>query len=334
MSITDAQQQTRMKAIVYEAYGPPDVLQHRDIARPVVKDDEVLVRVRAAAVNPADWHLMRGDPLIAQLSTGLRKPRKALVLGRDIAGQVEKIGKDVTRFGVGDEVYAEVDTGGCAEYVCVPEKLLAHKPANLTFEQAAAVPLAAMTALQGLRNRGRIAAGQTVLINGASGGVGHFAVQIAKSYGAHVTGVCSTRNVEMVRSLGADRVVDYTQDDFTQDTHRYDLILDTVANHSLAGYRRALTPKGTLVLVGAGGGRWLGPASQMLRALLLSPFVSQRLAPVRAMPTAADLQIIKELVENEQVSPVIDRTYAFSAAAEAMRHLETGHVAGKLVITV
>lgn len=334
MSTTDIAQQTRMTAIVYDQYGAADVLRQELIAKPVVGDDEVLVRVRAAGVNPADWHIMRGDPALARLAFGIGKPKKMMIIGSDIAGEVERIGRNVTRFRVGDQVYADAETGGCAEYVCIAEKHLAHKPVNLSFEQAAAVPLAALTALQGLRNRGRIEAGQYVLVNGASGGVGHFAVQLAKSFGAHVTGVCSTRNLEMVRSLGADRVIDYTQNDFTRGEHRYDLILDTPANHSLAAYRRALTPKGTLVLVGAGGGRLLGPAGQMLRALLLSPFVSQRLAPLRAVVDGADLELITALVEDGKVTPVIDRSYAMSETAAAMRHLEEGHVAGKLVITI
>jgi NADPH:quinone reductase-like Zn-dependent oxidoreductase len=323
-----------MTAITYDRYGSPDVLALDTIAKPVAKDDEVLVRVRAAAANPADWRMMRGDPYLVHLMSGLRKPRRPMVLGRDLAGEVEAVGKHVTRFRPGDEVFAEVTTGSFADYVAVPEQLLVPKPTNLTHEQAAAVPLAAVTALQGLRDRGRVAAGQRVLINGASGGVGTFAVQIAKSYGAQVTGVCSTRNVDLVRSIGADHVVDYTHEDFTRSQQRYDLILDTVANHSLAEIRRVLTRKGRFVPVGAGGGRWLGPAGYMLRALLLSPFVSQTMAPVSAKPNKEDLQFMRELVEAGQVTPVIDRTFPLSQAPDAMRYLEEGHARGKVVISL
>ncbi len=322
-----------MKAVVYSSYGSPDVLSLVDIDKPVAKDDEVLVRIRAAAANPADWHMMRGDPFLVHLATGVRKPRHTMVLGRDMSGVVEAVGKHVTRFRPGDEVFAEVPSGSFAEYVAVSEKLLAPKPANLTFEQAAAVPLAANTALQGLRDRGRIQAGQHVLINGASGGVGTFAIQIAKSYGVEVTAVCSSRKLELAQSLGADHVVDYTHEDFTRRQQRYDLILDTVSNHSLTEIRRVLVRKGAFVPVGAGGGRWLGPATYMLRALLLSPFVGQRLAPVAARPRAADLQVLTELIEAGRVTPVIDRTFPLSQAADAIRYLEDGHARGKVVIT-
>jgi NADPH:quinone reductase-like Zn-dependent oxidoreductase len=251
-----------------------------------------------------------------------------------MAGEVEAVGKDVTRFRPGDEVYAEVDAGGFAEYVSVPEKLLGLKPANLTFEQAAAVPMTAVTALQALRDRGRIEAGQRVLINGASGGIGTFAVQIAKSYGAHVTGVCSTRNVDMVRSIGADDVVDYTREDFADGTRRFDLILDTVGNRSLSEYRRALTPKGTLVMIGGRGSRLLGPAGQLFRAMALSPFVSQRLLAILARPNREDLDVLKGLIEAGHVTPVIDRTYPLSEAPDAIRYLEGRHARGKVVVTV
>ncbi len=323
-----------MKAIVFSRYGSPDVLELKEIDKPVVKADEVLIRIRAAAANPADWRVMRGDPYLMRVTTGLRKPRRVAVLGSDMAGQVEAVGKDVTRFRPGDEVFAEVDAGGFAEYISFPEDLLAHKPTNLTFEQAAAVPMTAMTALQGLRDPGRIEAGQKVLINGASGGIGTFAVQIAKSFGAEVTGVCSTRNVDLVRSIGADHAIDYTREDFTNAAQRYDLILDTVGNHSLAAFRRALVPKGTLVVTGGGGGRWFGPLTQILSAIVSSPFVSQRLVPVYGRRSKDDLDILKGLIEAGKVTPVIDRTYPLPEVPEAIRYLETRHTRGKLVITV
>jgi NADPH:quinone reductase-like Zn-dependent oxidoreductase len=240
----------------------------------------------------------------------------------------------VTRFCPGDEVFAEVDAGGFAEYVSFPEHRLGLKPTNLTFEQAAAVPMTALTALQGLRDRGRIEAGQKVLINGASGGIGTFAVQIAKAFGAEVTGVCSTRNVDMVRSIGADHVIDYTREDFTRGTQRYDLMLDTVGNHSLAEFRRALVPRGTLVVTGGGGGRWLGPASQVLKTIALSPLVRQRLVAVYGSPNKDDLHVLKRLIEAGKVTPVIDRTYPLCEVPEAIRYLEGRHAQGKVVITV
>src|SRR5215203_7206184 len=241
-----------MKAIVYTEYGSPDVLQFQDVEKPAPTDNEVLVKVHAASANPADWHLMRAEPFLARLANGLLKPKNTK-LGADLAGRVEAIGGNVTQFQVGDDVFGELslnELGTFAEYVCAPEELLALKPARMTFEQAAAVPLAAFTALQGLRDKGQMQPGQRVLINGASGGVGTFAVQIAKSFGTEVTGVCSTRNLDMVRSIGADQVIDYTQEDFTQSGQRYDLIVDIPGNHSLSDCRRALTPKGTYVLIG------------------------------------------------------------------------------------
>jgi NADPH:quinone reductase-like Zn-dependent oxidoreductase len=323
-----------MKAIVYHEYGSPDVLELREIDKPVVKDDEVLVRVRAASANPADWHFMRGLPYVMRPQSGLGKPKNR-VLGRDIAGQVEAVGKDVTRFRPGDEVFANVETGGFAEYTCVSEGFLVLKPANLTFEQAAAVPLAALTALQGLRDAGQVQPGQKVLIIGASGGVGTFAVQIAKSFGADVTGVCSTRNVEMVRSMGADHVIDYSQEDFTQSGQKYDLILQLAGTSSPSECRRALTSKGTLVLSsGESGGRWIGPVDRIIKAVVLSPFVSQKLGSFLAKPNEDDLQFMKELIEAGKVTPVIDRTYSLSEAPEAIRYLEEGHARGKVVITV
>lgn len=324
-----------MKAIVYEEYGAPDdVLEQREIARPAVGDDQVLVRVRAASLNPYDWHFLRGLPLVMRLLTGLRKPRQTpTVLGSDMAGLVEAVGRNVTSFSPGDEVFAEVGTGGCAEYVCVPEEKPALKPANLSFEQAAAVPMAAQTALVGLRDRAKVQAGQKVLINGASGGVGTFAVQLAKASGADVTGVCSSKNADLVRSLGADHIIDYAEEDFTQGKRRYDFIFDMVGNHTLSDCRRVLTREGVYGAPGAGGGRWLGAMTQQLKAVALSPFVSQRLAPVNDKPNQ-DLEHLRELAEAGKVSPVIDTTYPLEAAAEAMQHIESGHARGKVVITV
>jgi NADPH:quinone reductase-like Zn-dependent oxidoreductase len=322
-----------MKAVIQEKYGSPDVLELADIDKPVVKDDEVLVRVRATAANPADWHYMRGLPYVMRPQAGLSKPKNT-VLGRDVAGQVEAVGKDVTRFRPGEEVFANVETGGFAEYACVSEGFLVPKPSNLTFEEAAAVPLAALTALQGLRDAGQLQPEQKVLIIGASGGVGTFAVQIAKSFGADVTGVCSTRNVEMVRSLGADHIIDYTQEDFTQSGQKYDLIFQLAGTRSPSDCRRALTPKGTLVLSsGESDGRWLGPVDRMIKAAVLSPFVSQKLGSFLAKANRDDLQFLKELIEAGKVKPVIDRTYPLSEAPEAIRYLEEGHARGKVVIT-
>ena len=334
-----------MKAVVYDTYGSPDVLELAEIDEPVVRDDQVLVRVRAASVNPADWHFMRGLPYLVRMINGLRKPRKATVLGSDMAGQVEAVGKNVTRFRPGDEVFgrtraahrpdrrAAVATGGCAEYACVSDDLLELKPANLTFEQAAAVPLAALSALQALRDKGNVRPGQKVLINGASGGVGTFAVQIAKSFGAEVTGVCSTRNVDMVRSIGTDQVIDYTQDDFTKSGQRYDLILDN-GDRSLSDCRHALTRKGTLVVIGGSAGRWIDGLGRANKARVLSPFVSQRLHPFLTRWSKQDLHVVKDLIEAGKVTPVIDRTYPLSEAPEAIRHLEGGHARGKIVSTV
>jgi NADPH:quinone reductase-like Zn-dependent oxidoreductase len=323
-----------LKAITYQSYGSPDVLELQEIDEPVVKDDEVLVGVRAASVNPRDWHFMRGLPYFMRLQFGLRKP-KSTAFGSDMAGQVEAVGKNVTRFRPGDEVFAHVLAGGFAEYTCVSEEVLGLKPANLTFEQAAAVPLAALTALQGLRDHGRIQSGQKVLIIGASGGVGTFAVQIAKLFGADVTGVCSTRNVDMVRSIGADHVIDYTQEDFTQSGQKYDLILQLAGTRSPSDCRHALTSKGTLLLSsGESSGRWIGPVDRIIKAVVLSPFVSQRLVPFEAKRSTEDLQVLKELIEAEKVMPVIDKTYPLSDLPGAIRYLEEGHARGKVVITV
>ena len=322
-----------MKAIMQYKYGSPDVLELQEFDKPVVKDDEVLVQVHAASVNPYDWHNMRGTPYIMRImGSGLRKP-KIPVRGVDVAGKVEAVGTNVTQFQPGDEVFGG-SRGAYAEYVCVSEDDIVLKPANLTFEQAAAVAIAAFTALQGLRDKGQIQPGQEVLINGAAGGVGTFAVQIAKSFGAEVTGVCSTRNVDMVRSIGADQVIDYTHEDFTHGGQHYDLMLDTVGNRSLSECRRVLTSNGAYVLVGAPDGRWLGPLARFLKVLVLSRFVSQKMVTVMTKRNREDLLVLKELLEAGKVTPVIDRHYKLSEVPEAIRYLEEGHAQGKVVITV
>ncbi|MGP0004118.1 MAG: NAD(P)-dependent alcohol dehydrogenase [Acidimicrobiales bacterium] len=321
-----------MKAIVSDQYGSPERLELADIDKPAVDDGGVLVRVSATSVNPFDWHLMRGLPYFIRLTSGLRRPKRT-VLGVDLAGTVEKVGLNMTQFRAGDEVFGTCN-GAFAEYVCGREQDFAPRPIGLTFEQAAAIPIAACTALQALRDRGRVEPGQRVLINGAAGGVGTFAVQIAKAFGADVTGVCSTSNLELVRSIGADQVIDYTAEDFTRSGRQYDLMLDTVGNRPLSELRRAMAPKGTLLLVGGGGGRLLGPATQLLAALVLSPFVSQRLLPVAARPTKHDLVVLKDLVEAGKITPVLDTVYPLTGAPDAIRHLETGHARGKIVITM
>lgn len=323
-----------MKAIVQDSYGSADVLELREIERPEVEDDEVLVCVHAAGVDPGVWHLMTGLPYLIRIAGyGFRAP-KSPVRGNDLAGRVEALGKDVTQFRVGDEVYGTSD-GTFAEYVSAKASKVALKPANLSFEQAAAVPTSALTALQGLRDHAEAQPGQRVLIIGASGGIGTFAVQLAKAFGAEVTGVCSTTKVDMVRSLGADHVIDYVLDDFTQSSQRHDVILDMAGNRSLSTLRHALTPKGTLVIVGGEeGGRWLGGTDRQIRALLLSPFVRQRLRTFVAKESAEDLLVLKELIESGKVTPVIDRTYALREAADAIRHLKEGHARGKLVLSV
>ncbi len=323
-----------MKAIVQDTFGSPDVLELRDIDKPVVKDDEVLVRVHATAVHPGDLLIMRGVPYILRLmGFGLRRPKKR-VPGFDVAGCVETVGKKVTQFQPGDEVFG-VCKGTLAEYVSVSEDQLALKPANLTLEQAAAVPISGVVALRALRDHGKVQPGQRVLINGASGGVGTFAVQIAKSLGAEVTGVCSTSNVDMLRSIGADHVIDYTQEDFTQSGQRYDFILDNIANHSFSELRRVLTPDGTLIPNnGTAGGRWTGTLGRTIKALVMSPFVGQTLRPFLSIEKKEDLLALKELIEAGKVTPVIDRTYPLSEAPDAMRHLEEGHARGKVVIAL
>jgi len=326
-----------MKAIVYCDYGVPN-LKFQEIEKPTPADDQLLVKVRAASVNPLDWHFVEGTPYFMRLmGVGLRKPKDTR-LGVDFAGTVEAVGKNVTKFKPGDEVFGG-RTGAFAEYVCVREaRAVALKPANITFEQAASVPIAAITALQGVRDKGKVQPGQKVLINGASGGVGTFAVQIAKAAGADVTGVCSTRNLDMVRSLGADHVIDYTKEDFTKGDQRYDVILDNVANHSLSEFRRVLNPDGRYVLIGGGGaneGRWLGPGlTQAVNAMVLSKFVSQKMGMMLGDLNQKDLTALADLMESGKVTPVIDRTYKLSELPQAIEYLEQGHARGKVVIAV
>jgi NADPH:quinone reductase-like Zn-dependent oxidoreductase len=322
-----------MKAIVYCDYGSPDVLKLEDVEKPTPGDDQVLIRVRAASVNPLDWHVMRGAPYVVRVQAGLRKP-KVIRLGIDFAGTVEAVGENVKRFKPGDDVFGGT-TGAFAEYVAVREdRAVVVKPPNLTFEQAASVPIAAVTALQALRNRGKVQPGQKVLINGASGGVGTFAVQIAKSFGAEVTGVCSTRNVEMVRSIGADHVIDYTKEDFTKSGQRYDLMLDNVGNHSLSECRSVLNPQGKYVMIGGESGRWLDPLPRMVAARVMSRFVSQEMGMMLAHVSKEDLTILGDLMQSGKVTPVIDRRYQLSEVPAAIRYLEQGHARGKVVITL
>ncbi len=322
-----------MKAVVYTVYGAPDVVQIADVEKPVPKDDEVLIEVRAASVNPLDWHFMRGEPYLIRLVAGLRKP-KIKRLGVDVAGQVEAVGKNVTRFKPRDEVFGSC-RGAFAEYACTADSALVMKPDNVAFEQAACVPVAAFTALQSFRDKGHIQAGQKVLINGAAGGVGTFAVQIAKWFGADVTGVCSTRNVETVRSIGADHVIDYTQEDFTKSGRRYDLILDCIANHPLTACGRILNPKGTYVAAGGSASRWMiGPLTRSITAPLLSLFVDKNFVPILAKNNQQDLTLMHDLLKAGKVTPVIDRRYKLSEVPEAIRYLEEGHARGKVVITM
>ncbi len=325
-----------MRAIVYCDYGLTN-LKLENIEKPVPTDDQLLVRVRAASLNPYDWHFIEGTPYIMRLmGVGLRKPKDTR-LGVDFAGTVEAVGKNVTQFKPGDEVFGGRG-GAFAEYVCPrANRAVALKPANITFEQAASVNIAGITALQGLRDKGKVRSGQKVLINGASGGVGTFSVQIAKFFGANVTGVCSTRNVDMVKSLGADQVIDYTKEDFAKGSERYDVILDNVPNHSLSEIRRILTPTGKYVMIGGGGpndNRWIGPFGRVIYTLLLSPFVSQQMGMMLADANQKDLTILADLMQSGKVKPVIDRTYRLDQVAEAMRYLEQGHARGKVVITL
>ena len=325
-----------MKAIVYCDYGLPN-LKLQEIEKPTPADDQLLVRVRAASVNPYDWHFVEGTPKIMRLmGVGLRKPKDTR-LGVDFAGTVEAVGKNVTQFKPGDDVFGGRG-GAFAEYVCPRAyRAVAIKPANITFEQAASVNIAGITALQALRDKGKVQAGQKVLINGASGGVGTFAVQIAKSLSADVTGVCSTKNVDLVRSLGADHVIDNTKEDFAKGEQRYDVILDNVPNHSLSECRRILNPNGKYVMIGGGGpndSRWIGPFGRVINTMILSPFVSQKMGMMMADPSQKDLAVLADMMQSGKVKPVIDRTYKLSEVPEAIRYLEQGHARGKVVITV
>ena len=324
-----------MKAIVQDKYGSADVLELREIDKPMLKAGEVLVRVHAAGVDPGVWHLMTGMPyLIRVMGYGFRAP-KDRVRGRDLAGIVEAVGAKVTAIKPGDAVFGTSE-GSFADYASARADRIAPKPGNLTFEQAATVPISAQTALQALRDAGQVRPGQKVLIIGAAGGVGSFAVQLAKAFGAHVTGVCSTTKAELVRSLGANEVIDYTRDDFADGAHRYDLIIDTAGNRSLTHLRRALAPQGTLVIVGGeGGGPWIGLLSRMIRTPMLAPFVRpQKLRVLSSTERKEDLQVLSELIEAGKVTPVIDRTYPLSEVPDAIRYLEKGHSRGKVVITV
>jgi NADPH:quinone reductase-like Zn-dependent oxidoreductase len=326
-----------MKAVVYTEYGSPDVLQIREIKKPTPNDDQVLVKVRAAAINPLDWHFMEGMPYIMRAMVGgMRKP-KSPQLGVDLAGEVEAVGKNVTQFKPGDEVFGTGHGAAFAEYVCANKTKLVLKPANVTFAEGAAVPIAGLTALQGLRDYGKVQPGQKVLINGASGGVGTFAVQIAKTLGAEVTGVCSTKNVELVQSLGADHVIDYTKEDFTKGSERYDVILDNVGTQPLSGFRRVLKPNGILVMIGGGGpndGKWVGAMARPVKTKLMSPFVSQKMGMMLAEIRQEDLATMADLMQSGKVKPVIDRTYPLDQIREAMTYLEQGHARGKVILTV
>lgn len=315
-----------MKAIRFERYGSPDVLRLEEVEKPTPQADEVLIKVQAAAANPLDWHKMRAAPFLVRLSDGLLKPKDGRV-GADVAGVVEAVGSNVTEFNVGDAVFGEA-TGAFAEYVCGKVKNLAAKPVNLSFEQAAAVPVAAHTALQGLRDTGKIQAGQKVLVNGASGGVGTFGVQIARSYGTEVTAVCSTRNFELVRGIGADHVIDYTQTDFTCTGKKYDLILDAIGNRSIADLRRVLTPKGSCAVAG------FTTMARMLPIMLFGSRGQQKVSSFLARPNREDLLVINKLLESGDVVPVIDRCYSLAETAEAIRYLETGRARGKVIITL
>lgn len=322
-----------MKAITYSKYGPPEVLQLKEVEKPVPKDNEVLVKVIAASANPADWHMIRGEPKFARLAFGLTKP-KNIIPGIDIAGKVEAVGKNIKEFHLGDEVFGDCGWGGAfAEYVCVNENRLVPKPANISFEEGASISVAAISALQGLRDKGNIQSGQKVLINGASGGVGTFAVQLAKYFGAEVTGVCSTRNLDLVRSIGADKVIDYTKEDFANTTQKYDLIIDNVANRSVTDLQRALSPNGLCVIIG------FSSLSRMIQQMLLGPLASmignKKIVGLgTAKPNKKDLNFLKELLAIGKIKPVIDRSYSLSEVPEAIRYLEEGHARGKVVITL
>ena len=323
-----------MKAIFQDQYGSAEVLELRDIAIPVVGDDDVLVRVEAAGVDPGVWHLMTGLPyLVRVMGYGLRRPKYG-VRGRDLAGRVEAVGKNVSGFQPGDEVFGTCE-GSFAEYAIARPDRLAPKPANLSFEQAAVVPISGITALQAVRDKGQVKQGDRILIIGAGGGVGTFAVQIAKTLGAEVTGLCSTAKVELVRSLGADHVIDYTRENFAEGDRRYDVIIDNAGNRSLSELRRALDPKGILVVVGGeGGGKWLGPADRLLPVFALSPFVGQRLVPLMSVERQPDLVTLGEMLESGAITPVIDRSFSLVEAPDAVRYVGEGHASGKVVVTI
>lgn len=322
-----------MKAVTYRCYGSPEVLEFGDIEKPVPAGDEVLVRVQAAAVNPLDWHYMRGSPYLMRLMSGLGAP-KDTGFGVDFSGAVEAVGRDVRSFKPGDEVFGGKG-GAFAEYISISEdRQIVHRPENLTAQEAAAVPIAALTALQALRDKGEIQPGQKVLINGASGGVGTFAVQIAKSYGAEVTGVCSARNVELVQSLGADHVIDYKKESYIESGNTWDLIIDNVGNHSLLANRKVLAPDGRFVIVGGPGGNWVGPLVRPLMATILSPFVDQEFIMLMAQGRKDDLATLAQLLQSGELRPVIDRTWPLEQVAEAIRYSESGRARGKIIITV
>src|SRR3954468_2868301 len=329
-----AEEAATMRAAGRARYGSPEAMELMDVERPTLTDDGVLVRIRAAALNRLDWYLLTGMPLIARTGAGFFRPKSPL-LGLDFAGTVEAVGPDAEGFKPGDEVFGE-RKGALAEYLCA-SAAIALKPANISFEQAAATPLGGLTALQGLRDKGNVQPGQQVLIQGASGGVGTFAVQIAKSLGAEVTGVCSTRNLELVRSLGADHVIDYTKEDFAKTDQRYDVILDNVPNHSLSECRRILNPNGIYVMIGGGGpndNRWVGPFGRVIHALLTKPFIEQKMGMMMAETNQKDLNFLADLMQSGKVKPVIDRTYKLNQIPEAIRYLEEGHARGKVVIAV
>ncbi len=335
MQSREVGQRTKMRAVVQDTYGPPDkVLALRETDKPVIGDDAVLVRVHAAGVDQGVWHVVEGLPYLVRLmGIGLRRPKNP-VPGMDVAGTVAAVGANVTSFRPGDEVFGTCD-GSYAEYASASPDKLAPKPANLTFEQAAAVPVSAVTALQALRDKGRVRRGQHVLVIGAGGGVGTFAVQLAKAFGATVTGVCSTSKAELVRSIGADDVIDYTRQDFAHGERRYDIVLDTAGSRSLSQLRRVLTPRGTLVIVGGEArGRWLQGVDRLLRALVLSPFIRQNLRSLFSVARPTDLQILRELIEAGKVTPIVDRTFPLNEAPEAIRYMRERRVRGKVVITV
>lgn len=321
----------KMKAVICTKYGSPDILQINEVEKPVPKDNEVLIKIRAASTNPYDWHIMRGEPIFFRLMMGLQKPKNE-ILGNDIAGIVEEAGPNVKQFKTGDEIFGGIGFGGFAEYVCTTEDKIVHKPSNISFEEAASVPMAATSALQGLQNSGEIKPGQKVLINGASGGVGTFAVQLAKVLGAEVTSICSTRNVEKIKSIGADHVIDYTKEDFTQNGQQYDLIIDNVANLSVSDYKRALTPNGVCELIG------FSSISSLITVSILAKWTSittnQKIKILMVKDNKKDLPFLKELLETKKIVSVIDKRYKLDETPEAIRYLEEGHAQGKIVITI